>query len=74
MDQKKYPEALTALRRAVEIDPSQTDAHFRIGRIDQIMGDDAAAQKEFATVRELREKQNQELEEKARERLSTGNP
>ncbi|MGA9885105.1 MAG: tetratricopeptide repeat protein [Candidatus Acidiferrales bacterium] len=72
MDQKKFPEALSALRRAVELDPNQTDAHFRIGRIDQLMGNTAAAEKEFAKVRELREKQTQELAAKAQKHLVTG--
>lgn len=73
MEQKKYPAALAALRRAVELDPNQPDAHFRIGRIDQLLGDNADAQKEFAKVRELREKESQDLAERAREHLATGN-
>lgn len=73
MDEKKYPDALAAFRRAVQLDPSQPDAHFRIGRIEQIMGNAAAAEKEFATVRELREKENQNLADQARKHLRPAN-
>ena len=55
-DRKEFPEALTALRRAEELDPSQPDAHYRIGRVYKQMGNSAAAEKEFAKVRELHEK------------------
>jgi tetratricopeptide (TPR) repeat protein len=55
-DRKEFPEALAALRRAEELDPSQPDAHYRIGRIYKQMGNSAAAEKEFAKVRELHEK------------------
>ena len=38
-----------------ELDPAQPDAHYRIGRIYKQMGNSAAAEKEFAKVRELHE-------------------
>ena len=55
-DRKEFSEALAALRRAEELDPSQPDAHYRMGRIYKQMGDSAASEKEFAKVRELHEK------------------
>lgn len=55
-DRKEFPEALAALRRAEELDPSQPDAHYRMGRIYKQMGNSAASEKEFAKVRELHEK------------------
>ena len=39
MQLKKYPEALAALKRAVELDATQPDAHFRLGRLYQAMGE-----------------------------------
>lgn len=47
---------MTALQRAVELDPAQPDAHFRLVRLYQAMGNTPPAQKEFAKVRELHEK------------------
>jgi tetratricopeptide (TPR) repeat protein len=55
-NQKKYSEALAALQRAEKLDPSQPDAHYRLGRIYKQIGNSAASQKEFAKVRELHEK------------------
>jgi tetratricopeptide (TPR) repeat protein len=51
--QKQYPEAVAALRRAVELDPAQADAHYRLGRLYQTVGNTAAAQKELEKVRLL---------------------
>jgi tetratricopeptide (TPR) repeat protein len=55
-DGKEFPEALAALQHAAKLDPSQPDAHYRMGRIYKQMGNSAAAEKEFAKVRELHEK------------------
>lgn len=55
-ERKEFPDALAALRRAEELDPSQPDAHYRMGRIYSQMGNSAASEKEFAKVRELHEK------------------
>jgi tetratricopeptide (TPR) repeat protein len=51
--QKKYDEAIAALLHAVELDPAQADAHYRLGRLYQTLGNKAAAQKELEKVREL---------------------
>ena len=58
VDQKQYPEALSTLRQAEKLDPNQSDVHFRLGRLYQIMGDNEAAEKEFRRVRELKEKED----------------
>jgi tetratricopeptide (TPR) repeat protein len=55
-DQKKYPEALAALQRAEKLDPAQPDAHYRLARLYRAMGNPAAAQREFAKVNELHDK------------------
>ena len=54
--QKKNSEALAALQRAEKLDPSQPEAHYRMAKIYRQMGNTAAAEKEFAKVRELHEK------------------
>jgi Tfp pilus assembly protein PilF len=56
MELKRYPEAQTALERAVELDPTQPDAHFRLGRLYQSMGNSEKAKVEFAKVQQLHEK------------------
>lgn len=61
IQQKQYPEAVAALRRAVELDPAQPDAHYRLGRAYQAMGKATESQKEFAKVRELHEKSDEPL-------------
>ena len=55
-EQKRYPEAIAALQRAVELDPTQPDAHYWLGRVYQGTNDGAAAQREFAKVRALHQK------------------
>ncbi len=64
VDQKQYAEALSALRQAVKLDPTQPDAHFRLGHVYQLMGNTAATDKEFAKVRELKAKQNRAIASK----------
>jgi predicted Zn-dependent protease len=59
-----YQEAIVALQRAVTLDPTQPDAHFRLGRAYQAMGNKSASQKEFATVRELHQKADEDLTSK----------
>jgi tetratricopeptide (TPR) repeat protein len=61
LERKQYQDAMTALQRAVELDPVQPDAHFRLGRLYQAMGNTPAAQKEFARVRELHEKEDEDV-------------
>jgi tetratricopeptide (TPR) repeat protein len=56
MQQRKYPEAIKAYKRAVELNPTQPDAHYRLGRIYQAMGATADSKKEFAKTAELHQK------------------
>ena len=56
MQQKQYPAAVKEFQHAIRLDPNQTDAHYRLGRVYQAMGDKTAAEKEFAKTRELHQK------------------
>lgn len=56
VQQEKNREALAALLRAEELDPTQPDAHYRLARLYRSMGNPAAAQREFAKVKKLQEK------------------
>jgi tetratricopeptide (TPR) repeat protein len=64
MEQKHYQDALVALKRAVKLDPTQPDTHFRLGRLYQALGNATAANQEFAKVRELHKKAEDDLLEK----------
>lgn len=59
--QHHYHEAMAALRSAEKLDPAQPDVHLRLGRLYQILGNTSAAQKEFAKLRELHQKANDDL-------------
>jgi tetratricopeptide (TPR) repeat protein len=59
-----YQDALASRKRAVELDPEQPDAHFRLGRVYQATGNQAAAQREFAKVRELHDKAEEDVARK----------
>jgi tetratricopeptide (TPR) repeat protein len=63
-ERRQYPAAITALKRAVELDPEQPDAHYRLGRVYQATGNQAAARKEFSKVRELHEKAEEDVARK----------
>ena len=54
--QKQYPAAVKALQRAVALDPTEPDAHYRLGRVYQLKGKKAEAEQEFAKTRELHQK------------------
>jgi tetratricopeptide (TPR) repeat protein len=56
MQQKQFPASLKALQRAVELDPTQPDAHYRLGRVYQALGSTRDAQREFAKTRTLHQK------------------
>ena len=62
--QKRYDEALAALRKAVKLDPTQPDAHYRLAHVYQDMGNVEESQKEFAKVRELHEKADEAVASK----------
>jgi tetratricopeptide (TPR) repeat protein len=68
---KQYPEAVVALQRAVALDPAEPDAHYRLAHVYQEMGKTAESQKEFAKVRELREKADRADEDMVRKMSSS---
>ncbi len=53
---KQYEEAVATLRKAVELDPTQPDAHYRLGHVYQAMGKSTQAEEEFKKVQQLHEK------------------
>jgi tetratricopeptide (TPR) repeat protein len=61
---ERYADAIAALLHAERLDPSQPDAHYRMARIYQKMGNTAEAQREFAKVSKLREKSDEDLTHK----------
>ena len=63
-ERKRYQEALAEFQLAVKLDPDQPDTHFRMGRLYQAMGNTSAANQEFAKVRELHRKTEDDLLEK----------
>ena len=48
----------------MKLDPLQPDTHFSLGRVYQAMGKTAEANTEFARVRELHKKSDEDLLEK----------
>jgi tetratricopeptide (TPR) repeat protein len=52
-------EALKYLRRAVELRPDLVQAHLHLGRALRATGDEAAAAREFETVRQLKAKEQE---------------
>ena len=54
--QKQYMAAIEAYERAEKLDPTQPDAHYRLGRMYQETGQTGRAKAEFAKTRELHEK------------------
>jgi hypothetical protein len=52
---------VSALAHAEELDPAQPDAHYRLGHVYHAMGKGPKSQKEFAKVRELHEKADEDM-------------
>jgi len=55
--QGQHQDAIAALQRAVKLDPTPTRRSLPPGTRISTMGNTSASQKEFATVRELHQKQ-----------------
>ena len=53
--QKKYELSISELREAVRLDPSKSDAHFRLSRVYREMGRQEEARAEVAKIRRLSE-------------------
>jgi len=62
--QNQHQDALAALLRAEKLDPAQPDVHLRLGRLYQAMGNKLEAQKEFAKLRELHQKSEDDISSK----------
>jgi tetratricopeptide (TPR) repeat protein len=62
--QNQHKDALAALLRAEKLDPAQPDVHLRLGRLYQAMGNKLEAQKEFAKLRELHQKSEEDISSK----------
>jgi tetratricopeptide (TPR) repeat protein len=62
--QNQHEDALAALLRAEKLDPAQPDVHLRLGRLYQAMGNKEEAQKEFAKLRELHQKSEEDISSK----------
>jgi len=60
-EQKHFEDALAALHRAAEVDPTEADVHYRLGRVYQTMGKRAESQKEFAKVRQMQQRSQDDL-------------
>jgi tetratricopeptide (TPR) repeat protein len=58
---KQYAEAIDALQRAAQLDPAQPDAHYRLGRVYQNMGNKSAAQQELNKVQELHKAADEDM-------------
>jgi Tfp pilus assembly protein PilF len=54
--EERYKDAQAVFHRAVALDPSQTDAHYQLGRLYQMLGNTAAADQEFDVVQKLYQK------------------
>jgi Tfp pilus assembly protein PilF len=63
-DQNKNQEAVVALQRAVKLDPTQPDAHYRLARVYTQLGQKEKAGQEFAITKELHSKTEDSLIEK----------
>ena len=63
-EQNDHQEAIAAFRQAEKLDPAQPDAHLRLGRLYQATENPAAAQKEFAKLRELHQKADEDIASK----------
>jgi tetratricopeptide (TPR) repeat protein len=58
---KQYDAAVEEYRRAIQIDPSSYDAHYRLGRLYNQLGRSAEAEKEFKIVQALEQNRHEEL-------------
>jgi Tfp pilus assembly protein PilF len=63
-DENKNPEAIAALQRAVALDPTQPDAHYRLARLYSAMGEKDKAAQEYAKTKELHSKTEESLIQK----------
>lgn len=67
----KNDEAATDFERAIEMNPNEVDAHWRLARLDQATGKTEEARAEFAKARALHQKQDETLMRQMRPAGST---
>ena len=63
-DQNRNQAAIAAFERAVKLDPSQPDAHYRLARLYTLVGQKQRAAEEFAKTKELHSKTEDSLIQK----------
>lgn len=63
-EENRNQEALTAFLKAESLDPTDPDAHYRLGRLYTTLGDKQMAQQEFAKTKDLHAKAADTLIEK----------
>jgi tetratricopeptide (TPR) repeat protein len=59
-DSRQYEAAVTQFREAINSDPKNFDAHYRLARVYRELGRTAEADAEFAIVQKLHEKKTEE--------------
>ena len=69
-EENKYKDAIADFRKAIELDPGQPDAHYRLARAYQALGESNEAEKEFKRVQQLR----QELDTRLTPKMSSAPP
>ena len=60
-DRKLYPAAIAACRQAEQLDPSQPDAHYRLGRTYMALGQKQKADRKIAKTKALHSKNDESL-------------
>ena len=66
----KHKDAIADFRKAIELDPGQPDAHYRLARAYQALGESNEAEREFKRVQQLR----QELDTRLTPKMSSAPP
>lgn len=69
-EENKHKDAIADFRKAIALDPGQPDAHYRLARAYQALGESSEAEKEFALARQLR----QELDTRLTPKMSSAPP
>lgn len=61
MQNKKYKEAAVEFQKAIKLDPDEADAHYRLARAYQALGQSAEAEREFKLVQKLHHESDTKL-------------
>lgn len=64
---KEYPAAIEAYKKAIEVTPALSEAHYRLAVAYQRIGDESSAQAEFRAHEEIERKQAAEVDRQRRE-------